>query len=704
MSEDIKNNKNNNKPKSIKVQAPKFDYNSLPKPEYIEHRIKIWEEVKKLNEEEKLKKQGKDIKITLPDGKIFDGKSYITTPMDVAKSISQGLANVVIISKVNDVLWDLNRPFEEDSSLKLLKFEDEEGKKVFWHSSAHILGQALERIYGGYLCSGPPIETGGFYYDMAIKDKEGKDVSITQEDWEKINQGVKEVVKKKDEFEMIVCPKDKALEMFKYSRFKTEILQEKVEEGGTCTIYRCGDLIDPCKGPHLPNTGKAKAFEVFQNSSAYFRKNKDNPSVQRVYAITFPSAKELKEWIENRKKQLENDHRKIGKEQELFFFDELSPGSCFFLPHGAKIYNKLMDFTRGEYRKRGFTEVITPNVFSSRLWDISGHNAKYKENMFSFICEDQEFSLKPMNCPGHCLMFRNRTRSYKELPIRLADFGVLHRNELSNALSGLTRVRRFQQDDAHIFCRREQITEEIENALGFMKHVYGVFGFEFSLELSTRPKNFMGEISQWDEAEQSLKDALNKFGKPWKLNPEDGAFYGPKIDIHVYDCMKRSFQCATIQLDFQLPIKFELQYLDENNTLVRPVIIHRAIYGSVERFFAILTEHTEGKWPFWVSPRQALVVPIGSGFNEYAEKVQKQLFEAGFYVDVDTSGKTMERKILYANEFQYNFTLVVGAVEQENNSVNVRPRGTGKDQKGRGEPMSIDDLIKHFKNLVEEYK
>ena len=500
----------------------------------------------------------------------------------------------------------MTRPLESDCELKLIKFEDEEGKQVFWHSSSHILGQAMERIYGGYLCSGPPLETGGFYYDMAIKDKEGNDMSITIDDWDKINQGVKEIIKKKDNFEMIVCPKEKALEMFKYSRFKTEILQEKVPEGGSCTIYRCGDLIDPCRGPHLPNTGKPKAFEVFQNSSAYFRKNKDNPSVQRVYAVSFPSAKELKEWKEIRQKAMDNDHRKIGKEQELFFFDELSPGSCFFLPHGTRIYNKLMEFTRQQYRIRGFTEVVTPNVFNSKLWDISGHNVNYKENMFHFDCEGQEFALKPMNCPGHCLMFGYRTRSYKELPIRLADFGVLHRNELSNALTGLTRVRRFQQDDAHIFCRFDQITDEIGNALLFMEHVYGVFGFEFSLELSTRPEKFLGEIKQWEEAELALKNALDKFGKPWKINPGDGAFYGPKIDIHVHDCMKRAHQCATIQLDFQLPNRFKLEYMNENKETSVPVIIHRAIYGSVERFFAILIEHIEGKWPFWISPRQAL--------------------------------------------------------------------------------------------------
>lgn len=527
---------------------------------------------------------------------------------------------------------------------------------------------------------------------------------MTEEDWEKINNAVKEVVKKKDAFDFIVCPKEKALEMFKYSPFKLEILKERVPEGGTCTVYRCGDLIDPCRGPHLPDTGRAKAFEVFQNSSAYFRKKKENPTVQRVYAISFPSSKELKQWKEFRAKAAEFDHRKIGREQELFFFDDLSPGSCFFLPHGARIYNKLVEFTRAEYRKRGFTEVITPNVFNTKLWDISGHNVNYKDNMFHFKCEEQDFALKPMNCPGHCLMFGHRARSYKELPIRLADFGVLHRNELSNALTGLTRVRRFQQDDAHIFCREDQITEEINNALAFMEHVYGVFGFHFSLELSTRPEKFLGEVEQWNSAEEALKNSLDKFGKPWKLNPGDGAFYGPKIDIHVFDALKRSHQCATIQLDFQLPQRFKLEYQSESEKLERPVIIHRAIYGSLERFIAILIEHIEGKWPFWLSPRQALVVPVSNKFDDYAFKVQQRLWEAGFFVDVDTSGRTLDRKIVYGWDMEYNFVLIVGAVEQDSDSVNVRPRGTAKDAKARAEPMKVEDLIKHFNQLVQEYK
>jgi len=498
--------------------------------------------------------------------------------------------------------------------------------------------------------------------------------------------------------------KEEALEMFKYNPYKYEILKEKVPDGTKCSVYRTGTLVDPCRGPHLPNTGRIKGFKLVKNSSSYWKANAENDQLQRLYGIAFPDKKLLAEWVKFQEEAALRDHRNIGKSQELFFFHPLSPGCAFFLPHGARIYNKLQEFVRAEYRKRGFTEVHTPNLFNTELWEKSGHWAHYKDNMFQVTVENQTHALKPMNCPGHCLMFAHRTRSYRELPIRLADFGVLHRNELSGALTGLTRVRRFQQDDAHIFCTIDQIYQEMKGALDFLSHVYGIFGFNFKLELSTRPDNFLGEIETWNKAEAQLTDILNEFatssGKSWKLNPGDGAFYGPKIDIHIEDAIKRSHQCATIQLDFQLPIRFNLEYTGATDKeVVRPVIIHRAIYGSFERMIAILTEHVAGKWPFWLSPRQAVVVPISAAQNEYAEKVKNIIWNEGFYCDVDVSDKSFDKKIRESQLAQYNFILVVGGKELEAGAVNVR---NARDNSVMG-TKTIAEVVTEFKDMAARF-
>lgn len=408
----------------------------------------------------------------------------------------------------------------------------------------------------------------------------------------------------------------------------------------------------------------------------------------------------MKAWKTQREEAEKRDHRLIGQKQELFFFDPLSPGSCFFLPHGTRIYNRLIDFLKLQYRKRGFQEVISPNVFKVGLWETSGHWANYADNMFQFTCEEETYALKPMNCPGHCLVFKHRARSYRELPLRLADFGVLHRNEASGTLTGLTRVRRFQQDDAHIFCTLDQVESEIEGCLDFLKHVYGIFGFEFDLELSTRPEEkFIGELATWDKAEATLEKLLKKFiGDKWKLNKGDGAFYGPKIDVHIRDAIGRSHQCATIQLDFNLPTRFGLEYsTDSEGVSDKPIMIHRAILGSVERMVAILTEHTAGKWPFWLSPRQAMVVPISPKIYDYAEQVQKELHE--YYVDVDLSGKTLDKKIRNAQLEGYNYILVVGDAEKEAHSVALRKRDS-KEKK----VLSMEELKAFLSELVSKHQ
>ncbi|KAM4826028.1 threonine--tRNA ligase 2, cytoplasmic [Thomomys bottae] len=678
------------KKKKLKESEPGSE---VKQPSFIKERLKLFETLKKehqilLATEEKKNTSGV-ITVAMPDGKMVEGQVWKTTPYHVAAGISQEVAASVVIAKVNGELWDLDRPLEGDSTLELLTFDSEEAQAVYWHSSAHILGEAMELYYGGHLCYGPPIEN-GFYYDMFIEDRAVSSLELAA-----LENMCKTIIKEKQPFERLEVSKETLLEMFKYNKFKCRILKEKVNTP-TTTVYRCGPLIDLCKGPHVRHTGKIKTIKIFKNSSTYWEGNSEMETLQRIYGISFPDNKMMKTWEKFQEEAKNRDHRKIGKEQELFFFHDLSPGSCFFLPRGAFIYNTLTDFIREEYHKRNFTEVLSPNIYNSKLWEASGHWQHYSENMFTFDIEKDTFALKPMNCPGHCVMFAYRPRSWRELPLRLADFGVLHRNELSGTLSGLTRVRRFQQDDAHIFCTVEQIEEEIMGCLQFLQSVYSTFGFSFQLNLSTRPENFLGDIEMWNEAEKQLQNSLVKFGKPWKLNPGDGAFYGPKIDIKIKDAIGRYHQCATIQLDFQLPIRFNLTYVSKDgDDKERPVIIHRAVLGSVERMIAILAENYGGKWPFWLSPRQVMVIPVGPTCEKYAFQVSSEFFEEGFMADVDLDDScTLNKKIRNAQLAQYNFILVVGEKEKINNAVNVRTR----DNKIHGE-ISVASAIAKLKNL-----
>ncbi|XP_061670702.1 threonine--tRNA ligase 1, cytoplasmic [Syngnathoides biaculeatus] len=641
-------------------------------PAFVDERLRLYEELKKESDALQAKRasDGKTITVELPDGRQVMGTSWVTTPYKLACDISQGLADNAVISRVNGELWDLDRPLEDNCSLEILRFDNEDAQAVYWHSSAHILGEAMERYYGGCLCYGPPIEN-GFYYDMFLDGPK----SVSSTEFEELETLCKMVMKEKQAFERLELTKETLLKMFKYNKFKCRILNEKVSTP-TTTVYRCGPLIDLCRGPHVRHTGKIKAIKIFKNSSTYWEGRSDMETLQRIYGISFPDSKMLKEWERFQEEAKNRDHRKIGKDQELFFFHDLSPGSCFFLPRGAYIYSTLMEFIRGEYWKRGFQEVASPNIYNSKLWETSGHWQHYSENMFSFPVEEETFALKPMNCPGHCLMFGHRPRSWRELPLRLADFGVLHRNELSGTLTGLTRVRRFQQDDAHIFCTMEQIESEMKGCLDFLRCVYSVFGFSFQLYLSTRPEKYLGDIAVWNQAEEQLENSLNEFGEPWKLNPGDGAFYGPKIDIKIKDAIGRYHQCATIQLDFQLPICFDLTFVGKDgDDKARPVIIHRAILGSVERMIAILTENYAGKWPLWISPRQVMVVPVNPSCEDYAKNVCKEFTNAGMMADADLdSGCLLNKKIRNAQMAQYNFIFVVGEKEKTTNSVNVRTR------------------------------
>ncbi|KAK2709073.1 hypothetical protein QYM36_012927 [Artemia franciscana] len=604
-------------------------------------------------------------------------------------TISQDLADKTIVSKVNGSLWDLDRPLETDCSLKLLQFDEEEAQKVFWHSTAHILGQSLEQIYGGQLCNCSAIDCREYFYEIYLPK-----TSISKNDFTEIERVMSKIVEDHQPFERLEMKKEDLLELFKHNQFKVRIISEKIKSP-TTTVYRCGPLIDLCMGPHVRHTGEIKFFKLTRNSASYWGGNRNAESLQRVYGISFPDSKQLKEWEKKQEKAASRDHRKLGQEQDLFFFHDLSPGSCFFLPNGAYIYRKLIQFIRSEYEKRGFEEVITPNIFSNKLWKKSGHWNHYSENMFPINIENETYALKPMNCPAATLIFKNSVRSWSDLPLRLADFGVLHRNELSGALTGLLRVRRFQQDDAHIFCTMDQIHSEIKGALEFIKYVYSTLGFTYKLRLSTRPEKFLGSIETWNYAEKKLAESLDEFGESWEEDSGNGAFYGPKIDITIMDALERPHQCATIQLDFELPLRFDLKYTTKNGHEMPPVIIHRAILGSVERIIAVLIESYAGKWPFWLSPRQCVVIPVDPIFNDYAVDVARKIKSAGFRCHPDTRTDHMKKKLRQARH--HNFQLVVGKKEKSFGTVNIRTR----DSTVHGE-QSVDEVLSLFHKLAQE--
>ena len=555
---------------------------------FIKERSELWDKLYSAQEEKNKSLPQEKIKIILQDGKEIEGISNITTPYQVAEKHTKKselkeflVAKVIYSKKITETqivnvedeqqeekcsekpkenfeLWDLHRPLIGDCKIEFCNFETKEGKNTFWHSSAHLLGSAIETLFGAKLCIGPALEE-GFYYDSFM----GNYVIDPLNDYKKLEEQVKKNSQGNHPFTRLVMTKSEALDLFKANPFKVQLITNKVKENDLTTAYRCGDFIDLCLGPHIPNLNMIKSLTVTKNSATNWLGKVTNDSLQRVYGISFPNDKLMKEYIKRKEEEEKRDHRNIGKQLGLFMFHNLSPGSCFWYQHGAHIFNKLIEFIRNQYKVRGYQEVISPNIYNLKLWKTSGHYKNYKENLFLMKVENQGFGLKPMNCPGHCLMFDSIARSYKELPIRMADFGVLHRNEISGALSGLTRVRRFQQDDAHIFCRFDQIMDEVLNYLDFMSYVYEIFGFKYELYLSTRPEKMLGSTKLWDMAEQSLTDALNKFGKPWKINPGDGAFYGPKIDIKLFDALGRTHQCGTVQLDFQLPIRFNLMYKTE---------------------------------------------------------------------------------------------------------------------------------------------
>jgi len=630
------------------------------------------------------------IKLTLPDGNVKEYESGIKA-IDVVKSISEGLARSVVGANFNGKTIGLKNEINEDGNIKFLKFDDKEGKDIFWHTSSHIMAQAIKKIWPEVkLAIGPSIDN-GFYYDIDL------DYKIVQEDLEKIEAEMKKIVKEGLELERFELPRAEAIKFMeeKEEPYKVQLIQD-LPEDSIISFYKQGDFVDLCAGPHLESTKKPKAIKLLSIAGAYWRGNEKNKMLQRIYGITFEKAKDLDEYIHMLEEAKKRDHRKLGKELELFFMSDEGPGFPFFLPKGMEVKNELMKYWREVHKKGGYVEVETPIILNRHLWETSGHWFNYKENMYTVKIDEEDYAIKPMNCPGGILVYKNKMHSYKDFPMRVAEVGRVHRHELSGALHGLMRVRAFSQDDAHIFMLPEQIKDEIKGVAKLIDEMYSKFGFSYHVELSTRPENFLGEIADWDIAENSLKAALDELGLNYVINEGDGAFYGPKIDFHLNDCIGRTWQCGTIQLDYQLPQRFELEYTGADGQKHRPIMIHRVAFGSIERFFGILIEQFAGAFPTWLSPVQVKVLPISDKFNDYAKKVKAELDALNIRVEIDTRSEKIGYKIREAQLEKVPFMFVVGEKEADNGTVSVRER-----QKGDIGIMSIQEISDVILNKIK---
>ncbi|MGM7702288.1 threonine--tRNA ligase [Pseudalkalibacillus sp. Hm43] len=608
------------------------------------------------------------IDIIFPDGSRRTYESGITTE-EIAGSISPGLRKKGIAGKLDDRLIDYRRPIHESGKLEIIMPDSEEGLEIIRHSTAHLMAQAIKRVFKEekiQLGVGPVVEN-GFYYDIDM------DHRLTEEDFPAIEKEMKRIVEANLEIIREEVDREEAIRRYEESGDELKVeLVGAIPEGEPITFYQQGEFFDLCRGVHVPQTSKLKVFKLMNISGAYWRGDSDNQMLQRVYGTAFNKSAELEEHLHFLEEAKARDHRKLGKELELFMFSEEAPGMPFYLPNGQFIRNELEAFSRSLQLRNDYDEVRTPLMMNQRLWEKSGHWEHYKENMYFSEVDSTKFAMKPMNCPGHMLIFKNSLRSYRDLPIRMAEFGQVHRHEYSGALNGMIRVRTFCQDDAHIFVTPEQIEGEIKSVFALIDEIYSAFGFEYSVELSTRPDDSMGSDDLWDQAEGALKNVLFDLGIDYSLNEGDGAFYGPKIDFHIRDALKRSHQCATIQLDFQMPEKFDLTYIDENNDKVRPVVIHRAVFGSIDRFFGILIEHFAGAFPTWLAPVQVKILPVSHVHEGYAKELSQRLKDEQIRVELDLREEKLGYKIREAQMKKVPYTIVVGDQEVEQQAVNVR--------------------------------
>lgn len=613
------------------------------------------------------------IKVQLKDGSVKEFESGVKI-FDIANSISDGLARAIVGAKFNGKIMGTEEVVAEDGKIEFLKFEDADGKDIFWHTSTHIMAQAVKRLFPeAKLGTGPAVEN-GFYYDIDL------DYKLTPEDLEKLEAEMKKIVKEELVVERFELPAEEAIALMneRNEPYKIELIEDLAKEGQKLSFYRQGEFVDLCAGPHLSNTKKVKAFKLTSVAGAYWRADQSNKMLQRIYGIAFEKKKALDEYLEMIEEAKKRDHRKLGKELNLFTILEEGPGFPFFLPNGTVLKNELMSYWREVHRAAGYVEIETPIILNRQLWETSGHWFHYKENMYTVQIDEEDFAIKPMNCPGGMLAYKTKMRSYRDFPIRMGEVGRVHRHELSGALHGLMRVRAFTQDDAHIFMLPEQIKDEIKGVAQLIDKVYKQFGFSYHVELSTRPESFLGEIAMWDEAEAALKAALEELGLEYRLNEGDGAFYGPKIDFHLRDCIGRTWQCGTIQLDYQLPQRFDLTYIGKDGEKHRPIMIHRVAFGSIERFIGILIEHYAGKFPVWLSPVQAKILPISDKFMDYADVVYKKLFDAGIRVDIDDRAEKIGYKIREAQLEKVPYMIIVGEKEVSEDNLSVRSRDNGE--------------------------
>lgn len=612
------------------------------------------------------------VKLTLKDGSVREFADSVVA-IDAAKDISAGLARVACAVKINGEVKDLRTTITTDASFEVLTFEDDEGKKAFRHTASHILAQAVKRLYpNAKLAIGPAIEN-GFYYDFDVEKP------FTEDQLVAIEAEMKKIVKEDYPITRFTLSPEEAIKKLKEQgeTYKVELCEEHAQEGEPISFYQQAEFSDLCAGPHLMSTGAVKAFKLLSCTGAYWRGDEKNKMLCRIYGTAFPKASQLDEHLTKLEEAKKRDHRKLGKELELFALLDEGPGFPFFLPNGMILKNCLLEYWRKLHADAGYVEISTPSMLNRDLWERSGHWYHYKENMYTSTIDEMDFAIKPMNCPGGMLVYRLKPHSYRELPLRVAELGHVHRHELSGALHGLMRVRSFTQDDAHIFMTEDQIKDEIKGVVSLIGGIYEVFGFQYRVELSTRPEDSMGTEEQWNHAINSLREALEELGINYKINEGDGAFYGPKIDFHLKDSIGRTWQCGTIQLDFMLPERFDLTYIGADGAKHRPVMIHRVIYGSIERFIAILTEHYAGAFPLWLAPVQVVVLPLGESQNAYAQEVKKKLEDSGLRVEVDARDEKLGYRIREAQLQKIPYMIILGPKEEEGKTLSVRSRKDG---------------------------
>lgn len=629
------------------------------------------------------------MKVTLKDGSVKEFSAPITAG-DITKEISMGLYRNACSCKINGEVKDLRTVVDCDCDFEVLTFDNADGKKTFNHTASHIMAQAVKRLYPDVkLTIGPAIED-GFYYDFDVEKP------FSPEDLEKIEKEMKAIVKEGFEIEKFELEPAEAIKLMeeKNEPYKVELINEHAEKGEPISFYRQGEFTELCAGPHLMDMKVVKAFKLTNCTGAYWRGDAKNKMLCRVYGTAFPKASMLEEHLTMLEEAKKRDHRKIGKELELFTIMEEGPGFPFFLPKGMILKNTLVDYWREIHRAAGYDEIQSPMMLNRALWERSGHWDHYKENMYTTVIDDTDFAVKPMNCPGGILVYKTKMHSYKELPLRMGELGLVHRHELSGALHGLMRVRCFTQDDAHIFMTREQIKDEIKGVVSLIDKVYSTFGFEYHIELSTQPEDSMGAKEDWDIATDALRDAITELGYDYEVNEGDGAFYGPKLDFHLTDCLGRTWQCGTIQLDFQLPERFELEYIGADGEKHRPIMIHRVVFGSIERFIGILTEHFAGAYPTWLAPVQVKLLPIADRHLDYLYNVKKALEAKGVRCEIDDRSEKMGFKIRAAQLEKVPYMIIAGDKDIENGTISVRSRKDGEQG-----AMTLDAFIE---NIMEE--